>query len=398
MNKTEITGKQMSGTVAMFLIGSALVSSGSTSAKQDSWICILTAAILVIPILWVHSAILNLYPGRNYFYNVLRAMGRPAGTVVVALLTVYTLHLGALVLRIFSEFIHIINMKGTPIIAISSCIMAVIVYVMSNRLFVLSRIAKFVLPLLYLSVAMTILLSSKDMDLNNMLPIFETKPKDFWNGVLSSLALPYGEILVCAPMFGALDRKEKIFPTMLKGTLLALIVLFAAFLRNLLVLGYSATVYAFPSYGAVSVIQLGEFFTRIEVIIGINLLLAGFIKTGVLVFSSCAGMAQLFGLKDYEPLVAPVALLILTLAVLVHSNTVELFRFVKYLPAYSLPFQVVLPILVLIVGKARKQIQKKRTADPTFPHPGKADGQFRRKALSLNEPNPLKSGENNAEN
>ncbi|WP_411675773.1 GerAB/ArcD/ProY family transporter [Caproicibacter sp.] len=358
MQKTEISAKQMEATVAMFLIGSSLVKGGSSPAKQDTWICIIIAVFLTIPLMWVHTKILNLYPGRNYYRNILRAMGRPAGTVVCLIFTLYTFHLGALVMRIFSEFIHIAGMTSTPIIAISAAIVAVLVYVLTNRLYVLARISKFMLPFLYITVAITIVLSYQNMDLRNILPILNSKPSDLFQGVLSALAVPYGEILICAPMFGALSREEKIFPTLFKGVLLGFVILFSANLRNFLTLGYSVSVFQFPSYESVSLIQFGDFFTRIEVLIGINLLLAGFFKCCVLLFSACDGLCETLGLRDYEPLVAPSSLLIMTLSGFVVGNTLELFRWMEYMSVYTLPFQVLLPVLVLIVGAARKKFSK----------------------------------------
>ncbi|OCN01202.1 hypothetical protein A7X67_07480 [Clostridium sp. W14A] len=358
MQRTDVSAKQMEATVAMFLIGSSLVKSGSSPAKQDTWICIIIAVILSIPLMWVHTRILNLYPGRNYYQNILRAMGRPAGTVVCLIFTIYTFHLGALVMRVFTEFIHIAGMTTTPTIVISSVIVAVLVYMLSNRLYVLARISKFMLPFLYITVAITIILSYQNMELSNLMPILNSKPSDLFQGVLSALAVPYGEILVCAPMFGALSREEKIFPTMLKGVILGFVILISANLRNFLTLGYSVSVFQFPSFESVSLVQLGDFFTRVEVLIGINLLLAGFFKCCVLLFSACDALSETLGLQDYEPLVSPCALLFLTLSGLLVGNTLEMFRWMEYMSVYTLPFQVFLPVLVLIVGVVRKKFSK----------------------------------------
>jgi spore germination protein KB len=371
MNKTDISAKQMEATIALFLIGSSLVSSGSSSVKQNTWFCVLTGMVLAIPMVWVNSRILELYPGQDYFQNIFRATGRPAGTVICALMTFYILHLGTLVLRNFAEFIHIVNMTETPIIAILVSLTAVLVYALSNRLYVLARLSKFVLPFLLAFVVITVVLSYNDMDWNNLRPVLHCKPAEMANGILAGFTLPYGEVVVCASMFGSLERNAKIFPTFLKGVLLAFLVLIVADLRNTLVIGYVTGVFEFPSYEAVSVITLGEFFTRIEVLIGINLLLAGFVKTGVLLYSSCEGLSKVFQYKDYEPLVAPVSLLILTASVLVHRNTAEMDIWVRYLPFYSLPFQVLLPVLVLIVGTIRKKIEttKKQGKECASPKP-----------------------------
>ena len=358
MNRRSISGKQMQSTIALFLMGSSVISSGMNSAKQNTWITVLIGVALAIPFAWIHAQILELYPGRNIIGNTLRAMGRPAGMAVCALYLFYFLVLGAQVLRTFAEFIKLVSMNETPLIAISVITMGTVVYIMSNRLYVLARIGKFVLPFLYGTIFLTIALSFKYFDPNNLKPVLHTKPSDFLNGIMTSFALPYGELVVCVPMFGALDRREKIFPTMIKGIFLAFIFLFTAVIRNTMVLGYYASVSLFPSYECVSVIQLGEFFTRIEVLIGVNLVLAGIIKLGVLLFSSCEGAAILSGFKDYEPLVAPFCLLILTISILLHKDTAQVFNFIKIYPAFSLPFQVLLPILVLIVGKIRRKIEK----------------------------------------
>lgn len=345
----------MEATIALFLLGSSLVSSGFSEAKQDTWICVLLALVLSIPLLWVHSAILELYPGRSYFDNIARALGKPMGKVVSALLLLYTFHLGALVMRVFSEFIHIVNMTETPLIAISVCVVAVGVYILNNRLYVLARICKFTFPFLIATVFVTVVLSVPNMDLNNLKPAFHAGWRNIAAGTLAYLSVTYAELIMCAPMFGELGRGEKVFPTFFKGALLGFVILLVADLRNLLILGYSAGMFAFPSYEAVSVVKLGDFFTRIEVLIGINLLLAGFVKNCVMMFTACVGIARTFGYRDGEPFVAPCALLILALSVVVYGNTEELFGWSRYFTYYSIPFQIVIPVLVLIVGKIRKK-------------------------------------------
>jgi spore germination protein KB len=201
-------------------------------------------------------------------------------------------------------------------------------------------------------------LSYKTMDINNLKPILHTETSKLFDGFLLVFALPYGEIIICMPMFGAMDRKAKIFPTLLKAVLISFLIIFIATERNRLVLGYSDSIYAYPSYETASVISLGGFLTRVEVLIGINLLLSGFIKTGVLLFTVCDGIAKTFHYRDYEPFVAPMGLVFMTGAVLSSSNTVEMFDWLNYLPVYSLPFQIIIPVLVLIVGTLRKKFHK----------------------------------------
>ncbi|MFU0832101.1 MAG: Spore germination protein YndE [Oscillospiraceae bacterium] len=359
MNRKDITAKQIQATIAMFFIGSSIIAGGENSAKQDTWLTILIAVALTIPMLWVHTKILQLYPGQSYYGNIIRALGKPLGRFVCALYVFYALHLGGQVIRTFSEFIHVVNMTETPVLAIAAFILATLAYILQKHLYVLTRISKFLLPIMYFTVAMMVVLSFPNMHISNIKPMFQSTPADLLKGVSIAFALPYGQVVACAPMMEQMNRKEKIFPTFLKGTLLAFGILFAANLRNLLVLGYSVSVYAFPSYEAISVIQIGTFFTRVEVLIGINLMLSGFIKAGVLIYSSCNGLAKIFEFRDCVPLVVPVTLLMLTMAMVVHRDTVEMFLWLgNYLDLFMLPFQVILPIIILLVGILRKKFQK----------------------------------------
>lgn len=370
MNRTDISGRQMQSMIAMFLVGSSVISSGSNTAKQDTWLTVLIAVVLTVPFAWIYAEILKLSPGQNFFVCIFRALGKPVGLIVCLLYVFYFIVLGSQVLRTFAEFIHIGSLIETPMIAIVVFIMAAVVFVLNKRLYVLARISKFVLPFMYFIIFLTFALSLPDMDLNNLKPVLHTKPPDFLNGILQSFAVPYGELIVCVPMFGAMNRKEKLFPTMEKGILLAFGFLFTAVMRNVLVLGYYTSISVFTSYECVSVIKISDFFSRTEIVIGISMVLAGCVKLGVLVFSSCEGVARLFGFKDYEPLIAPFVLLILTLSLLLHKDTAQVFNFIKIYPFIALPFQMLLPILILMVGKIRKKLAKKSVS----PGPQKSGG------------------------
>lgn len=347
----------MRAVVSLFLFGSSVVTGASTSSGQDTWFCIVIGFLLSIPLMLVQAGILDLYPGRNYYDNVLEVYGKIGGRVVVLILSLYALHLGGLVLRVFSEFIRIVNLTGTPLPAIIACILGVSVYLLEKGVFVLARVSKFMLPLVSISVTVTIVLSFKDMDFRNVQPILRSGFSKIFNGTLLSLTLPFGESVVCAPLFEGLERKQNIFPVFLRGMFFGFLILIAANMRDLLVLGYSAQVYPFASYESVSVIAYGEFFTRIEVLIGINLLLAGFIKVCVLIFSAASGFAKIFGLEDYVPLIAPCGLLLFAVTLTVHTNTDEMFGWLKYLPFFSIPFQVILPVLTLVIGVIRKKVK-----------------------------------------
>lgn len=353
--KDSVTAKQIEATIALFITGSSLVTGSPTQAGQDTWLCLAAAFVLNIPMLYIHSQIIELYPGRNYFDNIIKACGKPAGKALCALLLIYSLHIMAFVTKTFCAFIQTVSMPETPFVFITLSILLVAFYICKKRVGVLASVAKFSLPFLLLTVAMTLILAYKDFDFSNLKPTLQSGMQPLVKGTVLLFTLPFGESVLCAPLFCTLDKKEKVFPVFLKGMLIGFAVVLAANLRNLLILGAAEKMFTFPSYEAVSDIKIGDFFTRIEVVIGFNLLLAGFVKASVAYFACCSNVQKIFDFEDYPTLLAPCALVIVTIIMLFSANTEELFGWLKYHAAFALPFQVIIPAAALTVGRIRKK-------------------------------------------
>lgn len=346
--------------LALFFLGSSTVTGGISIAKQDTWLCMMIGLLLSFLLLWIYSSVIELYPGRNYYDNIIKACGNIAGRILVFILSFYALLTGALVLRDYAEFIHIVNLTETPLIALYVCLLGAALYVLKTRIYVLARLAKFLLPVIFVCVFITVIISMKDWDFSNLKPFLNTGFSSIAGGSLLVLSLPFGESAVCASLFGQLDSRAKPFPVFVKGAVLGFVPILAANLRNHFTLGYSSGIYAFPSYEAVSTIALGEFFTRIEVLIGIVLLLTGFFKGCVFLFSCASGVAKVLGLKDYEPISASCALFLLTATMFAVSDSQELMKIVPLVPFYSLPIQVLVPLAALIAGKLRNRRSPKK--------------------------------------
>ena len=349
----------MESLLALHYFGSSLVTGGGGVSKQDGWLCIIFGAGLAVALVWVYSAVLELYPGRNFYDNIIRACGKIPGKILVSLLCLYMLLFSGQVLRNESEFIHIINMKMTPLPVILAALIGASIYVLSHRIFSLARIAKFITPFVFVFISLTVVLSIKDWNPSNLKPFLGSGFSSIAGGSLLVLSLPFGESVICAPLFGQLDPKIKSYPVFVKGILLGASIMIAASLRNILVLGYSDGAYMFPSYSAVSVIAAGEFFTRFEVLININLLLAGLFKIAVIIYALASAFSKVFGMKDYEPLVASCALLMFTDSLYFVKNTQEILQVVHSIPMLSFPFQLVIPLIALTVGKLRNRFAPK---------------------------------------
>ena len=355
MEKVKIPGRQLQATLALFLLGTSFFSGGVSRAQQDSWICLIAAYVLSIPLYWVYSRFLELYEGRNFFDCIMQSCGKVAGTAVCALYALFSLHVIALDLRVFTEYMRNLSLTETPLVFIAGCIVVTMVYALRSRFSVLVRISRPLLAAYIFLLILTVLLAQKDLDFGNLKPFLHHSFADMTEGTLVPFSVPFGDTVLFLPALSLLERKEKTFPVLLKGSFAGFVPLLLISLRNLLILGYSESTYMFPSYNAASVIAVGDFILGVEVIVGVYVLIAGFVRLCVLLYTTGSAFAAVFRFQDYEPMIIPCGVLAITAAMLVHRDTADLFSFLNYYPFYSLPMQTLLPFLLLAVGKIRQK-------------------------------------------
>ena len=151
-----------------------------------------------------------------------------------------------------------------------------------------------------------------------------------------------------------MQDQQKVRARTLQYVVIAGLFLCVIVARNTAVLGITATVQTYPSFLAIRLIDIAKVLTRLEIIVMTSFLVMSFLKVAVLYYGTVVGLAQLFKLGSYLPLVFPVGIIMVTLSVFSFASSLELINFAyeKY-PYYSLPFQVGLPLLSLIVASLR---------------------------------------------
>ncbi len=369
MNENTVSSKQIQSIIMMFILGTTLILGVNNQANQDSWISIALAVIMILPMFFVYTAILRLYPGKNLFDIIIEVFGKIAGKIICLTYVLYALHLGSLILRDNSEFIHIVNMPETPQAFTLFFMILLSILTVSIGVINLGRIAKFTFPLVAAAILLTSVMDVGRMDFSNILPVMNTDIPTLLTSSFALFSFPFGEAVLCMVLFSYFNPKDNLKDNpkkiYFKGLVITASLLIIACLRNLFVLGTpTINLLYFPSYMAASVISVGEFFNRVEVLISANLLLATFIKANVCLFASAMGLAKIFNIENYRAMVAPCGLIMVTLSVLTVSNITELFGLIKYYPVYSLPFQVILPIAILVGAVIQK---KKKSSKPSSP-------------------------------
>ena len=178
----------------------------------------------------------------------------------------------------------------------------------------------------------------------------ENGVKPVIEGALGSFAFPFCELVVFMLVFDSLGTPSSGYKVYLKALIIGGSFVTFVVMRNIMVLGAGTleAVY-FPSYTAISRVNIGNFLQRLEISVIIEFIVCCYIKISICLLAATKGVSKLFGCKDYRFLVTPIGLLMINLAYLVYDNIMEMVEWAQDIwPYYAFPFQVIFPLLILI--------------------------------------------------
>ena len=362
MTNHVITDKQTQSIFIMFGLGSLAASGISPVAKQDTWISVLLASIMMLPFIALYIRITTLYPGLNLFEIIFKIFGKFFGKIISLIFIIFAIHLGSMIIKVCTTFIRILNMPQTPELLTVAFILLVAIWSVTCGPENVGRLAKFSWFILASSIFITFIIGLKDMNFSNLKPIMETNFKTLLGSAFNFCMLPFGEMILCFCFFSSVSAKASPSKLILRSHVSIIVIFLAVMLRNILVLGVTtALLVDYPSYACVSILSIGDFFTRMEVLIGINLFLAGFIKVSVCLYTSSLGIAKVLHIQDQKSVVVPCALLMGTLSTMLYSNSMDLSNWLKIFQFYAIPYEIILPLIIWIGAEIQTRMNAAST-------------------------------------
>lgn len=362
MDNEIINDKQGFAIVVLFIIGSAIVLGIGEGSKQDAWLTIIISMFMALPLVLIYCRILSLFPGKNFFGIVEDLFGVFVSKVIAVMFTWYCFHLGALVLKNFSEFITVVSIPETPQIAIIVSMGILCIWLAKDGVEVLGRWAGVVFPMLFIIVISQVCLSMTEANIENLKPVLYNGIKPVIMDSFSVLSFPYAETVIFMLVFTSVKNKFNTYKVYFKGIFAGAFLLLIASIRNILVLGpQTASLQYFPSYAAVGTINIANFIQRIEVVVSVAFILAGIVKVSICLMGASKGFSYIFNFKNYRVVVVPIGLLMMNLACLVYDNIMEMFEFAtKIYPYYAIPFQIILPLIIWVACEIKNKKNRKK--------------------------------------
>ncbi len=324
--------------------------------KRDSWISLLIAIIPAIIIGFTLSALAQRFKGRTLVEYTQLILGKWLGKLFVIIFLVYFFHEETLSIRGFGEFYTSAITPRTPIMVYMVAIFIMSAYAVRSGLEVLARTNQaFLLILIPVGLLATIL-TQKDKDYMNFLPILHNDLHSVLLGTLS-LTSVYSTMFVLSMILSSVSSTEKL----IKYTVITMVIEIAMFIGPLTgviaVFGEERAIgMYFPTFQLLRDVELGTL-QRLDVIGIILWSLGSYLKVSLFLYAIVIGIAQLFKIDDYTILVAPVSALIIIVSLLNSEDFIGIYHFERDIyPFYSTLAGLVIPLILFIVSLFRKNI------------------------------------------
>jgi spore germination protein KB len=354
--REEISSKQAITLVLAFILDAALIFPTATEAGRNSWISVIIAIMASFIIFTLYYRIQLLYPDRDFYLISQEVMGGMLGRIFNILYIWYFLHLGALTLRDFGEFMSVMTMPETPRVAIGILSILTAVYMTKKGCNVIGKFSLFASIATLITLGILFMLILPKVNIKNILPVMSQGIQPVLTGAWSAFTFPFGECIIFTVIFAQLKSAEAIRKSYFIGLTLGGIVLLINTFLVIAVLSEKVISFLyFPFYTMLSRIRVGEFIQRLEIVGGIILNVFGIIKISLCLYAASLGISRLIKLDDYKVLLLPVALLMLTLTNILYDNVMELVSWTaKYYKYYALPFEIFIPVIIFIAAKVKR--------------------------------------------
>lgn len=355
LEKGKISSTQLIFLVCGFIQGSLLtLSFAREGTKHDIWIALVAAILISLPLAFVYITLALRFPGQNLIQINDIIFGPYLGKFISLQYIMLFIMIVSANLWFVGDFAMTYFFPETPIAVIMIMFAFICAWAVSLGIEVLARMSFLLVLTTALVVIITFFFLLNEMKFKYFLPIFELPVQDFIQGTHILMAIPFNEILIFLVIIPYVNKLKQVKSSVIIGLILGGITFLIVVIRNTSALGPIADIVASPSMEAVRLINIGKIINRLEALVAITLWETIFLKISLFYYVTVLGIAQLFNLRSYIPLVIPIGILGVTFALTYESAIQFNYTAMNTYPIFSLPFYIGLPLLSLFIAKIRK--------------------------------------------
>ncbi len=349
--KDKITSRQFMLLLFSFLCANTLMKGYSPHGKTAGFLSILAAVPIGLFYAFVIFRLGRLYPQKDFFEITEAVFCRWIKHIFAFILTAFCILDIASICAYLISFVRSLSVSRglwVPFIILLFCTLIFFALSQGRTVGAFMQIG---VPLLSLLFLLCIIFSLAYADFQKVTPFFENGADGFLRSFAYFSLLPFSTTVFLFPYTKESEplRKRNYFiPTILAGLLLA-----AFYLLNPLLLGkQTIEILNFPSYMALSVLDIDGFFQRIEIFLFGAFILCDAIRLGAGVRFCADGIKNLIKAPRVY-ITVPVTLLVITLGVTCFSDPDEILNISNFDLAVPFLALFLIPITVWVGAEAK---------------------------------------------
>lgn len=334
------------------------------SAKEDAWIVEIVVTIPALVIVFSVAKLGQMFPNQTIVQYSETILGKYFGKFVGLLMAWYFFYIGTVIIFEMASFLASVVMPETPIIVFIIVTGLVIVFTAYNGIEVIARLNVWFFSIVVTSLLIITILASKDMNFDYFRPILA----DGWKPILRGSLAPYawrGTIIIMAMLIPYTTQPNKVKMPYLYASLIFGALFELNTVNNLAVFGpFEGGRISLPTVQLVKMINVADFIQHIEALLVLVWVGGVFTMSTGWFYASVLGTAQVFNLKDYRPLLLPMMVLYINIAM---ANFQSYPEFVDWAqrpwPPYALFHQLIIPVILLLAALLRGLGSSKENSD-----------------------------------
>jgi spore germination protein KB len=327
VEKAKISPGQLFALLVLFNMGTAILRVLATSAEKDAWLTILLGGMGGLAIFSIYAALYHRFPRLQLTGYMKEIFGKRVGGALGLFYTLFFIHGAARDLREGGELVASSVMNQTPVFVLNVIMTAAIGYVLVQGIEVLARTGQiFLFILVILGIGSSILLVfSGVIELDRLLPVLGKGLGPVIETTLKqTIQFPHEEAVCFTMILPFLNSSGAGLRAGFAAVATSSLILAYTTALNVAVLGIeisSRTI--FPMLQTISLINIGEFIQRLDVIVVLTLIIGDFFKVAVFFYAAVAAATDVFRFANYRSLVFPIGFIILLASIMLSGDFSE---------------------------------------------------------------------------
>lgn len=359
-----ISAKRIKYTISLLVMAGLLqVTAVFKSVGEDGWIVVLAAVAILVLIAWMYKHLMSL-PGPDFTGGsvFIYCFGKTLGWTVTILYMLYFIFSAVVDLRNISNVISGGMFPEMPVFVIPAMMSLVLIYAARKGAPAIAALGFIIFTIIFVLQFLDFLLQIPQLNWENYLPLFKSRPVDFVQALFYCVTVPLGKIALVLFLFPVQSPQELVptTKTYISGALFGGVLMLLIIFRDTGILGVLVRYLSNTIFESVQLLDAFGFLSRVEVVFIFTFFLYTMFNLALCCSISSGIFCNLFRLKDPRNIwvIAGAAVLIFVCAAFICKTAEELKVIMgRIQPFISVWFLILFPATALSVGKKKAKEQ-----------------------------------------